>query len=206
VIRFHRRCLSLHLSRSIFRRHRFSVIPIFGSIFLPVLFTGFLDHEIKKLQTVENGIANIDSLVERYVCGRVDSSAGQIDFAVKSITFYKKTDLSNETSSYFTEVTVACDGKLNEPIDLRLGLQNGTVVDTSWTDSSGAFSISRIFELETSSAPEYAELDPHHKIQNDSNYSDNSLTVDESILPAIKWINRAFNFFQNILLSVGVVA
>ena len=96
---------------------------------------------------------------------------------------------------------------MKDSVDVRLGLEDGTTVDTVWFAGSGD-SLSncvpeQTFEFETASPPEYAQVDPSNKIKNDNNYSNNSLTVESFILPVVKWTGRALNFFQNVLLSSG---
>ncbi len=159
----------------------------------------------KEIQKVNSSTESISRLFGRRVYEQEDSSNGQVDFAVKSIDFFKETNLNTGTSFYFTKVGVTRSGESKAPVDLRLALEDGTVIDTSWSDSSGAFMAQQTFEFKTDSAPEYAQLDPGNKIPNDINYSDNSFVVNDFLLPVVKWGNRIFNFFQNVLLSAGML-
>ena len=152
----------------------------------------------KEFRKINCSIEDIGWLFERYVCG-----VATVDFAVKSISYYKETDLNTGASSYFTRVVVACNGEVKKPIELSLALEDGTVTDTVWSDSSRALTAWQTFEFKTNSAPEYAQLDPRNKIPSDNNYANNSLMVNDFLLPVVKWINRIFYFFQNILLSAG---
>ena len=182
-----------------------SIIPFVILSFSATPFAAFDDTISKGFVGTLRSIENIDSLFQRYVYQQEDSARGRVDFAVKSISFYKETDLGTGSSSYFTEVTVARTGETKATLDLRLGLDDGTAVDTSWTDSSETATGQRTFEFKTDSPPEYAQLDPWNKIQNDDDYSDNSLTVNEFLLPVVKWAGRIFNFFQNVLLCAGAL-
>jgi hypothetical protein len=182
-----------------------SIIPFILLSLSSVPSTGFDDFISREFLGTIRSTENIGSLFERYVYQQGDSAKGRVDFAVKSIDFYKETNLNTGASSYFTEVMVTRSGEAKAAVDLRLGLDDGTVVDTSWSDSGGAAAAQRTFEFKTDSPPEYAQLDPWNKVPNDSNYSNNSLTVNDFLLPVVKWVNRIFDFFQNILLSTGVL-
>ena len=147
-------------------------------------------------------------LFNRYVC-----ECNTFDFAVKSVSYYKETDLATGASLYFTEVTVSCTGWSPKDtcnpftaIDLRLALNDGTVIDTSWSCCCNYISPRQTFEFKTQSAPAYAQLDPQDKFPGDTNYADNSLTVSDFLAPVVKWAGRIFYFFQNLLLSSGVLA
>lgn len=124
-----------------------------------------------------------------------------VDFAVKSIDYYKETNLNTGASSYVTRVIVGRNGEVKMPVDLRLALEDGGAVDTVW-DGQNRW---QTFEFSTNSAPKYAVLDPWNKIPIDINYSDNSLLVDDFLLPVIKWAHRIFFYFQNMLLNAGVL-
>ncbi|HUI31414.1 MAG TPA: hypothetical protein VLX91_14480 [Candidatus Acidoferrales bacterium] len=150
------------------------------------------------MHSIEDVISTLEQYHQQH-----DKLRGKMDFAVKSINFYKETNLNTSASFYFTRVSVTRSGETRASVDLRLGLEDGTVIDTSWADSAGESS--SVFEFKTGSPPEYAQLDPWDKIPNDSNYSNNSLMVEDFLLPVIKWINRVFDFVQNILLSAGAI-
>ena len=146
-------------------------------------------------------------LFDRYIYG-----VSTVDFAVKGINYYKETDLNTGASTYFTEVTVTCSGwsradssDVNMPIELELALNDGTVIDTSWSDSGHDTPAQQTFEFKTNSAPAYARLDPKDKISGDANHANNSLMVHDFLRPVAKWTDRIFAFFQNVLLSTGVL-
>ena len=157
----------------------------------------------KEVQKFNISIGNISSLFERYF-QQQDSAREEIDFAVKSISFYKETDLGTGASSFFTNVVVNRTGETKVPVDLRLGLEDGTAVDTTWLDTSSTYISWQNFEFRTNSPPQYAQLDPWKKIKTDRHYSNNSLLVNDFSLPVVKWVDRIFEFFQNVLLSSGV--
>jgi hypothetical protein len=206
VIRVRKRLSASSPHRSTAKRVQLSLLPLSAALlFFPSL-TGLEDVGIKEFQKIDSTYENIVSLFGQYVYQQNGAASGRVNFAVESLNFYKETDLNTGASSYFTKVVVTRDGEEAAPIDLRLALHDGTVIDTSWSDSSNASTVSQVFEFQTVSAPEYAQLDPGGKIKNDSDYSDNSLTVADSLLPVVKWIGRVLNFLQNVLLSVGTVA
>ncbi len=124
-----------------------------------------------------------------------------VDFAVSSIDYYEETNLNTGTSSYVTKVVVARHGEVKMTVDLRLATEDGGAIDTVWDGQDR----SRTFEFRTSSPPTYAVLDPWNKIPIDINYSDNSLLVNDFFLPVVKWAHRILNYFQNMLLNVGVI-
>lgn len=126
---------------------------------------------------------------------------GTVDFAVKSINYYRETDLGTGTSSYFTTVVVARDGEVKMPVDVRLALDDGTAIDTVWNGESRWQS----FSFKTGAPPDYALVDPAGKIPIDTDYSNNSLRVHSFFLPVLKWAGRIFNYFQNMLLNVGTL-
>lgn len=146
-------------------------------------------------------------LYERYVC-----PTASVDFEVTSISYYKETDLSTGASLYFTEVVVTqsdeeCSDRaiVKTPIDLRLALEDGSVIDTSWSDSSQTGHGQQTFNFESRCAPEYAQLDLWDKLAGNLNYANNSRAVDDFLLPVMKWVGRVFEFVQNALLSTGVL-
>ncbi len=175
-----------------------SPLPLRSYFIISIL--PFLFFPPSGLGKVNYSVEDFGWLFEKYVCG-----ANYADFAVKSIDYYKETDLNTGASSYFTKVAVACNGEVKVPIDLRLALEDGTTVDTTWTDSSRIFTTWQTFEFKTNSPPGYAQLDPLNKIPGDNHYSNNSLTVNDFLLPVVKWSVRFFSFFQNVLLSTGVL-
>lgn len=188
--------------------YRSIILFVLFSIF-PISFSSSSSLIPKRfLQTIHSA-ESLGSLFIRNVYQDADSAGAGIDFSVKSISFYRERNLNTGAATYYTRVVVACNCETTEPVDLRLALDDGTVIDTCWADSAStavrdSFPKSfckQEFEFETASAPEYAQLDPWHKIANDRNYSNNSLMVDGSLLPVIKWVGRLFTFFQNILLS-----
>ena len=167
----------------------FGIIPLFLLLFSPI------------------SLKDMGWLFDRYVCG-----VNTVDFAVKSISYYKETDLNTEASLFFTEVVVSCSGwsrvdsnDVNEQIDLRLGLDDGTVIDTSWSSYAHDAPTSQTFKFKTGAAPAYAQLDPQDKISGDINYANNSLLLRPFLRPVAKWVDRIFVFFQNVLLSAGVL-
>ena len=126
---------------------------------------------------------------------------GTVDFAVKSISYYRETDLGTGASSYFTTVVVAREGEVKMPVDVRLTLDDGTAIDTVWNGESRWQS----FSFRTGAPPDYAVVDPTGKIPIDTDYSNNSLRVHSFFLPVLKWVGRIFNYFQNMLLNVGTL-
>lgn len=126
---------------------------------------------------------------------------GVVDFAVKSIDYYKETNLNSGASTFVTKVVVVRNGQVKMPVDLRLALYDGSSVDTMWNGQDRRQS----FKFRTSSAPSYAQLDPFHKIPIDVDYANNSMTVKEHVAPVLKWVGRILTYFQHILLNVGVL-
>jgi hypothetical protein len=195
-----------------------SVVQLLLFSLFPVSFLGSGNFISKGFLQAFHSVENLGSLFVHYVYQDGDVVNSGIDLSVKSITFYKETNLNTGASSYFTKVVVARSTDTKASVDLRLGLEDGTAIDTSWVgNDSSAYSASRgdssegsgwmrEFEFKTNSAPEYAQIDPWNKIAGDRNYSDNSLMVDSFFLPVVKWIGRVFAFFQNILLTGGVIA
>ena len=150
---------------------------------------------------------DIGWLFDRYICG-----VNTVDFAVKSISYYKETDLNTNASTFFTQVVVTSSGwtrpdsnNVSAPIDLRLAFEDGTVIDTSWSETGDNIPIRQTFTFKTKSAPVYAQLNPWNKITDDFNYANNSLMVHDFLRPVVKWADRIFDFFQNALLSTGVL-
>ena len=127
---------------------------------------------------------------------------GTVDFAVRSIDYYRETDLSSGASTYITSVTVSRNGEIKMPVDLRLSLVDGTTVDTLWSGQSRW----QTFSFRTGVPPEYAVLDPSNKIPIDTDFANNSLRVHPFLTPVLKWVGKIFNYFQNMLLNVGVLA
>ncbi len=130
------------------------------------------------------------------------SGTGTVDFAVSSIEYYRETDLAIGTTTYVTSVTVKRNGEVKMPVDLRLSLEDGTSVDTLWDGQARWHTV----VLRTNSLPKYAVLDPEGKIPLDIDYANNSLLVRPSYLPVIKWVARVFNYFQHVLLVMGLLA
>ncbi len=130
------------------------------------------------------------------------AGTGTVDFAVKAIDYYKETDLGSGASTYVTKVTVIRKGEVRMPVDLRLALADGSVVDTVWDGQSRW----QMFNFRTNAAPEFAVIDPSNKIPIDVNYANNSLRVHSYFTPVIKWAARILNYFQNMLLNVGLLA
>jgi len=139
---------------------------------------------------------NLDWFFSQFIYG-----TNVVDFAVKSISYYRETNLNTGSSSYVTKVVVARNGEVTMPVDLRLSLEDDVVIDTVWSGQSRW----QTFEFRTQSAPEYAQLDPWNKIPIDIDYSNNSLRVDAFLLPVVKWVHAILNYFQNMLLNVGVL-
>ncbi len=137
---------------------------------------------------------NLDWFFNQLVRG-----TGTVDFSVESISYYRKTDLNSGASTFVTKVVVRRRGEVKMPVGLRLALEDGGAVDTVWNGEDRE----QVFRFETIAAPYSAEVDPFQKIPLDVNYSNNSLTVDENLLPVLKWVNRVFVYFQNILLNIG---
>ncbi len=193
-------------------------IPYVLLLLFPISISDSGDYLPTPFVRAVHSASDIGALFLHYVFSAGDSLSNGFDFSIRSITYYKETDLATGTSSYFTRVAVARDGEMTVPVDLRLVLVDGAVIDTSWTACDTASSTrfqdgihegqlwEQEFDFKTSSAPEYAQLDPANKIQGDSNYFNNSLAVEGRSLPAVKWISRLFSFFQNLLLSSGVIA
>jgi hypothetical protein len=127
---------------------------------------------------------------------------GTVDFAVKAIDYYKETDLGSGASTYVTNVTVMRNGEVRMPVDLRLCLADGSTVDTVWNGQARW----QLFNFRTNAAPEFAALDPSNKIPIDVNYANNSLRVHSYFTPVIKWAAKILNYFQNMLLNVGLLA
>ena len=185
---------------------------------------------------------NLDWFFNQFIYG-----TGVVDFAVKSISYYRETDLNTGASTYLTKVVVMRNGEVKMPVDLQLSLEDGSAVDTVWDgqnrpqdldessmtlrvdlrsrresltlyeavgrpigshlyETVGRPSDWQVFEFRTGSAPEYAVLDPSNKIPLDVNYSNNSLLIKSFFSPVVKWVHRIFNYFQNMLLNVGVLA
>ena len=65
----------------------------------------------KEIQKVNSSTESISRLFGRRVYEQEDSSNGQVDFAVKSIDFFKETNLNTGTSFYFTKVGVTWSGE-----------------------------------------------------------------------------------------------
>lgn len=126
---------------------------------------------------------------------------GTVDFAVKSISYYKETDLSTGASSYVSNVVVMRNGEVVMPVDLRLSLDDGSSVDIVWNGKNRWQS----FTFKTAAPPDYAELDPLGKIPIDTDFANNSLRVHSFFMPVIKWVGRILNYFQNMLLNVGAL-
>ena len=139
---------------------------------------------------------NLEWFFKQFVDG-----TGTVDFAVKSISYYRETDLGTGASNYFTTVIVARNGEVKMPVDVRLALDDGTAVDTLWNGESRWQS----FSFKTTAPPDYAVVDPAGKIPLDTNYSNNSLRVHSFFLPVLKWGGRIFNYFQNMLLIMGTL-
>jgi Peptidase family M1 domain len=127
---------------------------------------------------------------------------GTVDFAVKSIDYFKETDLGSGASTYVTRILVARNGEVKMPVDLRLSLQDGSAIDTVWDGQSRW----QTFTFRSGAPPDYAALDPSGKIPIDTDYANNSMTVRAYFTPVLKWFGRIVNYFQNILLNVGVLA
>ncbi len=127
---------------------------------------------------------------------------GTVDFAVSSIDYYRVTDLSTGASSYVTKVVVARNGEVKMPVDLRLSLSDGSVEDTVWSGQDRR----QAFTFRSGARPEYAVLDPSNKIPLDTDYANNSRRAEAFLPPVIKWIGRMVNYFQNMLLNIGVLA
>ncbi len=127
---------------------------------------------------------------------------GTVDFGVKSIDYYRETDLSSGASTYVTTVVVTRNGEIKMPVDLRLSLDDGSAVDTVWDGQSSW----RSFSFRTSVPPDYAVLDRSGKIPIDMDYADNSLRVHSLLSPVFKWVGKILNYFQNVLMTVGMLA
>lgn len=126
---------------------------------------------------------------------------GTVDFAVRSIDYYEETDLGTGASSFVTKVVVARNGSVKMPVDLRLSLDDGRSIDTVWAGRDRW----QAFTFHSGAPPSYAVLDPENKIPIDTDYANNSLRVDSYLAPVIKWAGRILNYFQNMLLNVGVI-
>lgn len=140
---------------------------------------------------------NLGWFFEQFVYG-----TGTVDFAVRSIDYYRETDLSTGTSRYITKVVVVRNGGVRMPVDLRLSLSNGNSADTVWNGQSRW----REFTFRSVAPPEYAALDPSNKIPLDTNYANNSRSVREFLAPVIEWAGRMLSYFQNMLLNIGSLA
>jgi hypothetical protein len=139
-------------------------------------------------------------LFDRYVLGMQRAA-----LSIQSISYYKETDLATGEYSYVTKIIVLAESQVKEPIDLRLMLEDGTVIDTTLSDTSCQAIVQSTIEFVTNSKPEWAELDPSNKFPCKKSYSHSSLTVNAFFLPVIKWSARIFNAFQNLLLSTGAL-
>ncbi len=152
-------------------------------------------HDFEKVCREVSG-SDLDWFFNQLVRG-----SGTVDFGVESISYFRRTDLSSGASTFITEVTVVRKGDVKMPVDLRLTLADDNSIDTVWDGKPRR----QVFRFETASAPFSAEVDPFQKIPIDINYSNNSLLVQPDFLPVLKWVNSLLNYFQNILLTVGVL-
>lgn len=140
---------------------------------------------------------NLDWFFNEFAYG-----SATVDFAVKSIDYYKVTDLSTGMSSYVTRVMVARNGGVKMPVDLRLSLSDGSAEDTVWNGQSRW----KAFTFRSGAPPDYAVVDPSNKIPLDTDYANNSRRVNAFLTPVIKWIGRIVSYFQNVLLNIGALA
>ncbi len=127
---------------------------------------------------------------------------GTVDFGVRSIDYYKETDLGSGAATYVTTVVAYRNGDISIPVDLRLCMVDGTALDTVW-DGQARW---KSFAFRSAAPPDYAVLDPSGKIPLDTDYGNNSLTVHAFATPVIKWVGRILNYFQNMLLNIGILA
>jgi hypothetical protein len=124
----------------------------------------------------------------------IDGTA-RLDYAVKSVK-YKSIQNSDSTKKYEITITVAREYEGILPQKIRLGLEDGTKLDTLWEDND-----LKTTELKfvTSSRPQYAELVNQYAL--DENVANNSLTLNSfgSRLISFEW---DIVFGMELLLSI----
>lgn len=122
---------------------------------------------------------------------------GIIDYEVKSVDYFRETDLSTNVTSYVVKVVIVKNGTASIPVDVRLGLEDGTVIDTTW-DGVGGW---KALKFVVHSIPEFAQVDPFDRILLDINYSNNSYVLDLDLKGIIYWINQMVSYAQNLLFN-----
>ncbi|MGC8595029.1 MAG: M1 family metallopeptidase [Candidatus Kryptoniota bacterium] len=122
---------------------------------------------------------------------------GTVDYAVRSLDYFREIDLSTNVTSYEVSVVVVKNGSVTLPVDVRLGFEDGSAIDTMWDGENGW----KVFKFVVHSIPEFAQVDPFNKIPIDICYSNNSYVINSDMKGIIYWVNQIITYAQNLLYA-----
>jgi hypothetical protein len=122
---------------------------------------------------------------------------GTVDYAISSIDYFRETDLSTNITSYEVKVLVMKNGSVTIPIDVRLKLEDGSIIDTTWSGEKRW----GVLKFVVHSVPKFAQVDPFNKIPIDICYSNNSYVINSDMRGIVYWVNQIVSYVQNFLFT-----
>ena len=111
----------------------------------------------------------------------------------------EEVDRGESEKMYHSKVVLIRKGEVIMPQEVLIHFENGEEVLEYWDGKERSFE----FAYKGKNKIEWAILDPEKKIYMDSNFNDNSYSVQPERSPLWKVISRFFFWVQNAMLSLG---
>lgn len=117
------------------------------------------------------------------------------DFAITDVT------TSKNDIGYTYTISVDQLQDFEIPVDLRFTYADGTTQDTVWY-SGGE---SKQYRLESVVGLVQVEVDPEQKLLFDTDFNNNSFTIDNSPMTMVKYFSRAAYWTQNLMQTISTL-
>ena len=141
------------------------------------------------------GTGTCDYAVAQISNERIFSGQGMFDAGRGKMEF-RKGEQSNQISS---SITVHRLGELIFPVELLVCFEDGNTERLIWDGKERT----RAFDFTRNARIISAELDPERKLYLDTNFNNNSITLEPGKLPLWKYMLKAVFWVQGILQTVG---
>ena len=117
------------------------------------------------------------------------------DFAITDVT------TSKDDNRYTYIIAVEQLQEFEIPVDLRFTYADGTSQDTVWYTERNT----KKYTVESELALVQVELDPDQKLLIDTDFNNNSYTVDNSPMTMVKYFSRAAYWTQNLMQTISTL-
>ena len=117
------------------------------------------------------------------------------DFAITDVT------TSKDDNRYTYIIAVEQLQEFEIPVDLRFTYADGTSQDTVWYIERNT----KKYTVESELALVQVELDPDQKLLIDTDFNNNSYTVDNSPMTMVKYFSRAAYWTQNLMQTISTL-